>query len=377
MLLIIIEIFLSLILGIIIFNHFTNLFSLTSLGSYATLENFPKISILVPARNEERNIRKCVKSLLAQDYPNFELIVLNDHSTDATGEILSKFKDPRLKIISGKALPEDWLGKHWACQQLSENATEEILLFIDADTWHKPEMLKAAVSAFVAEKADFASAMPFEETRSWGERLIIPFLSWSLLTFLPMVVARRTSRPLISVAIGQFMMFKKEAYEKIGGFSAIRDHMPDDVAFARRVKAYNLKWIFFDGSDYINCRMYRSFRETYNGLIRYVFPVFKSSILSFLVALFLYLAVVFGPIIVVIWWLLGLPVNPDILSLSLIAIFVFLLSWIISNGRFKFPWYLSFLYPITMGLMAYIAYGSMVKSLARKVKWKGRKVRTI
>ena len=375
MLLLITEIFLTLITFIILFNHLTNIFSLSSLGNYPEPETFPKVSILVPARNEERNIRKCVRSLLAQDYPNFELLVLNDNSTDATEEILAKFNDSRLKVFSGKPLPEDWMGKHWACNQLAEQATNEIILFIDADTWHHPKMLRAAVSAFLAEKADFASALPREEVRSWGEKLIIPFIPWSLITFLPMIIARRTQRPMLSASIGQFMIFKKEAYLKIGGYSAIRDQVLDDVTFGRRVKAFGLRWRFFDGTDYITCRMYRNFRETYNGLTRYVFPALKNSMVSFVAAFALYLAAIFGPLLIILLWLLGITINANLLTICFTLVIVLFLSWIISNKRFKFPLYLAIIYPVTFGLMAYIAYGSMIRALAGKIKWKGRKIR--
>ncbi|MEK6938170.1 MAG: glycosyltransferase [Nanoarchaeota archaeon] len=375
MLLLITEIFLLIIVIIILFNHLTNIFSLSSLGSYPEPEVFPKVSILVPARNEERNIRKCIRSLLAQDYPNFELLVLNDNSTDATGEILTKFNDPRLKVFSGEPLPEDWMGKHWACHQLAEKATSEIILFIDADTWHHPKMLRAAISAFLTENADFASALPKEEARSWGEKLIIPFIPWSLITFLPMVIARRTQRPMLSASIGQFMIFKKEAYLKIGGYSAIRDQVLDDVTFGRRVKSFGLRWRFFDGTDYITCRMYRSFRETCSGLGRYVFPIFKNNTISFSAVFLLYIAAVFGPLLVILLWLIGMIINADLLTLSFISMIILFLSWVISNVRFKFPVYLSIIYPITMGIMAYIAYGSMVRALAGKIKWKGRKIR--
>ena len=130
----------------------------TALINYLTVRRFdqypparerPSVSVLVPARNEARNIEACLDSLLLQDYPDYELIVLDDHSTDSTPEILGRLAahNPRLRLLSGAALPAGWLGKHWACHQLYQASTGDLLLFTDADTRHEPDMLRASVSA--------------------------------------------------------------------------------------------------------------------------------------------------------------------------------------------------------------------------------------
>ncbi len=159
-----------LILFFLIFGLVTvlvNYFTVRRFDQYPPAKNFPSVSVLVPARNEACNIEACLTSLLAQDYPQFEVIVLDDQSTDETPQIVARLKraDGRLKVITGSPRPEGWLGKHWACQQLAQASTGELILFCDADTRHTPNMLRDSVSALIAEKADLVTAFP---RRKWS-----------------------------------------------------------------------------------------------------------------------------------------------------------------------------------------------------------------
>ncbi|MGB3060724.1 MAG: glycosyltransferase, partial [Anaerolineae bacterium] len=162
-------------------------------GDWAPPTAWPRVSVLVPARNEDVNIGDCVRSLLAQDYPDCEVIVLDDQSCDRTGEILAELasQDRRLRVIPGLALPEGWLGKHWACQQLAESATGDLLFFTDADTRHEPQSLRHGIAALMAEQADLLTACPRQEVVTWAEKLVVPFFPWSILSFLPLALAYR------------------------------------------------------------------------------------------------------------------------------------------------------------------------------------------
>jgi chlorobactene glucosyltransferase len=138
----------------------------------------PLVSILIPARNEERNIGACVSSLLAQDYPAWELLVLDDHSEDATGEIvrslIAKAPVVQARLMDGTALPAGWTGKSWACHQLAQQARGAYLFFTDADTAHAPDTIAAAVAHATRTRADLLSAWPRLITITWGEKLVIP-----------------------------------------------------------------------------------------------------------------------------------------------------------------------------------------------------------
>src|SRR3989339_2098193 len=158
----------------------TNIWSLQRLGKFHPLSHYPKISVLIPARNEAHNIEKCVTSILNQTYPDYEVLVLNDNSTDNTWEIINQINNPKLNVFQGKPLPEDWLGKHWACHQLVQKANGKLLLFIDADTHYQPDCLTTAVEAMAAENADFITVLPKEEAHTLAEKLTLPIISWSL-----------------------------------------------------------------------------------------------------------------------------------------------------------------------------------------------------
>ena len=373
--LLILIIIVVLVLTIFLLNSITNIWSLQRLGEFPDLENYPKVSVIVPARNEERNIKRCVDSLLQQDYPNYEVLVLNDNSTDKTEEILAQYNHPKLQVFNGQPLPEDWLGKHWACHQMAERATGELFLFVDADTYHHPNALKSAVNALTAEKADFITALPKEEISSWSENLVLPIISWSLVTFMPLFLAKRSRRPALSATIGQFMLFKKAAYQKIGGYSAIRGEVLDDVIFGRRVKAFGLTWRMFDGTKRIRCWMYTNFKETYQGLTRCIFAVFKNNIFYFLFSILTLLFVFLGPWIIVILKLSGVGISEVTFWLSLTAIIITTFTWLIANIRFKYSYLLTVFHPLIIIFVGYIAFSSMIKTFGGKIVWKGRLIK--
>lgn len=192
---------------------------------------FPMVSILVPARNEERNIADCVDSLLGQDYPDFEVLVLDDQSNDGTREILEKIakSQPRLQVLDGSPLPLNEVGKNWSCSQLARATRGDLLLFTDADTRHRPETLREIVTALIGEKADLLTGFPRQVVLSWGERLLVPFFSWVLSCFIPLVLGYRLRLPALSSAVGQLMLFRRDAYMAIGGHASLGTSVVDDM----------------------------------------------------------------------------------------------------------------------------------------------------
>jgi chlorobactene glucosyltransferase len=368
-LLILIALFLA---GIVIIT-ISNVFHLKSITAYPTTDFTPFVSILVPARNEEESIADCVTSLLAQDYANYEIIVMDDDSTDSTQKILVSLaaKDNRLKIEKGTPLPPGWLGKHWTCHQLSQKASGELLLFTDADTMHKPQMLRQAVSAMTWEQAALISALPRQRMVSFAEKLIMPFSYWSIMTFLPLGLAYQSRISVLSTATGQFMLFHRSAYDQIGGFTAVKDHVVDDVELCKRVQEQGLCWRLLDGKDAYEVRQYKSFKEIYEGHTKNLFAGFASNILVFS-AVWLWLLLVFWLPLMGLGWSLSAASYPMILWVSIACIAISLLIWVIAYARFGFPLYLVIFYPVIVLLMVYIAAGSMSLNLTRKAKWKGR-----
>jgi chlorobactene glucosyltransferase len=339
-------------------------------------QNLPKVSILVPARNEENTIKNCIESLLAQDYPDYEILVLDDHSQDCTREILDLLssQSDRLKILSGSDLPDGWLGKHWACHQLAESASGEILLFTDADTIHHPQTLRESFSALVSNQYEFLTAMPYQIVRTWGERLLVPIMYWAFFSFLPLVLAFYTPLSIFSIAIGQFMLFRRAAYERIGGYQAIRDHTADDLAFARLVKRHRLHWGCYDAGNRIHCRMYRNFGEAFQGFRKNFFAIFDFRILPYLF-IWIWLGIVFlEPVLLL---LLGRPlwrISDQSLYLAAGSILLSAVLWALVTWRFRFPFTTILFYPVTVIFCLVIAASSLVFNLRGEATWKGRQI---
>ena len=367
-------------IGIIVFTAvllliaLSNLRSLRRLGDHHSPAAFPRVSVLVPARNEKANIGSCVRSLLAQQYPDFQVLVLDDNSSDETWQLLQALatEDSRLRVIKGKPLPREWLGKNWACHQLAQAAEGELLLFTDADTRHHPYALRDAVAALLAEKADFVTAVPREEVVSWAEKLIVPLLLWSIISFVPLWLAYKVRTPLLSATIGQFMLFSRQAYEQIGGHAAVKQNVLDDLTLGRRIKAHGLRWRILDGGERIDCRMYENSHQVYEGLSKNLFAVFQYNVPVF-VFIWLWLGVVFlEPLIMLLLGITGIHVSGVSLGLAAAAVALSLLLWGITHWRFGFPLYLVFFYPITMLLSVAIAMNSMVLTVRGRATWKGR-----
>jgi chlorobactene glucosyltransferase len=266
----------DLILNLIVFQAvillviLSNRAALRRTRQHAPPERFAHVSILVPARNEQENIARCVGSLLAQNYPSFEILVLDDHSSDATLSILNALaaSQDRLHVLTGQPLPDGWLGKNWACAQLAAQAQGELLLFTDADTYHQPQALAALVTALEGEQADLLTGFPYQETRTWGERLLVPFFSWAFFSFTPLVLAQRVKLPFLSSAVGQMLLFRRSAYQAAGGHGAVRAHIAEDLALVRHAKAAGLRWRMTHLTDLIFSRMYSGGPANISGLFK-------------------------------------------------------------------------------------------------------------
>jgi len=335
---------------------------------------WPLVSVLVPVRNEEANIAACLDSLLSQDYPEFELLVLDDGSTDGTRPILDRLAagNVRLRVLTGTPPSGDLLGKNWACAQLARQARGVLLFFTDADTLHRPDMLRAIVTALEGERADLLSGFPHQELRTWGERLLVPFFSWALLSFNPLALAYRIRLPVLSSAVGQMMLFRHEAYQAIGGHERVSASIVDDLSLARAMKAAGLRWRMTRVADLITCRMYRSSREAYEGFTKNLFAAFEFRLLPYL-AVFIWLAVMFlWPWIVTLLGLTGLAEPPSIALAACFALAVLL--WLAPYADLGIPLGLALLYPLTILANLAVAARSLGHSLGGRLTWKGRAI---
>jgi chlorobactene glucosyltransferase len=339
---------------------------------------FPMVSVLIPARNEERSIAGCVQSILTQDYPSFEVLVLDDQSSDATRAILERIavSQPALRIIHGEPPSGQQVGKNWACSQLARQAQGELLLFTDADTLSRPDTLKNIVTTLIGEQADLLTGFPRQEVHTWGERLLVPFFSWAFLCFIPLTLAYRLHLPFLSIAVGQLMLFRREAYLAIGGHESVTSSVVDDMSLARLIKAQRLRWRVSYIADLVSCRMYHSSREAIAGFTKNLFAAFDHRLLPYLFA-FIWLMVMFWePLIVLAGMITGLAAQTLQITIFVCLALSFLL-WVIPYGEMRIPFILAFLYPFTILTNTGVALRSLVHSLGGRVIWKGRSIARI
>jgi chlorobactene glucosyltransferase len=229
--------------------------------------DLPTISILIPARNEEQNLPRCLESLVGQRYPRFTVTVLDDQSTDRTTEVVQDVarRDSRVRLINGTPPPVGWAGKPWACQQLGMRADGDILLFLDADTWLEPQALRYAASTVLWNGYDFLSVMPRQFTGTMAERIVLPGLYEAFLCAVPLWRVEDPDYPEIAAANGQFMCFRRGTYKEFDGHAAVRDQIVEDIEFARQIKQAGYRLGARLAVDSVHCRMYRSGREVLDG----------------------------------------------------------------------------------------------------------------
>lgn len=352
-----------------------NLLTFASVRKYWRPGTTPLVSVLLPARNEEHNIGLCLASLIAQDYENFEIIVLDDCSDDATDAIATEWatRHSRIRVINGAPLAEGWVGKSYACHQLAQAAKGDLLLFTDADTVHSRHSIRAGVAAMQRSGTDLLSVIPHQIMSTFWERMVLPLLHFSTFCFLPFVLVSRSSNPRFAMANGQYMLFRRNVYERIGGHAAIRSALVEDVWLSREVKRAGHKLLVLDGSEIVSCRMYRSFREIWQGFSKNLFPGFRYSIamigammiFSFLTSVLPFVQIgisfVAGGVGTTVFWLV---VFQAVLLLSTrIAIAV----------KFRMDVWPSFLHPVAILVLIGIAGNSVRWVLTGGgSRWKGR-----
>ncbi|HHY58942.1 MAG TPA: glycosyltransferase [Chloroflexi bacterium] len=230
----------------------------------------PAVSVLIPARNEAAIIGVTLDSLLAQQYPNLEILVLDDRSDDGTDAVVASIarRHPQVRLLCGCELPPGWTGKNWACAQLSAAARGEVLIFTDADVHWQPGALCSLITAMTDLEADLLTVWPTQITQSWGERLTAPLMALAVLAYLPVQLAHNFYHPLAAAANGQCMAFRRPAYAAIGGHAAVRNAIVEDVQLAQRIKAAGLHLRMADGAGLIECRMYAGSRAAIDGFTK-------------------------------------------------------------------------------------------------------------
>lgn len=364
------------ILFVLLIIVFWNLYELRK-RRYSNINDsgLPFISVLVPARNEEHNIKPVLESLLTQDYPNYEVIVLNDHSEDKTNEIISGLKEkyPALKTLEGRPLPEGWTGKCFACTQLFENSKGSYIIFTDADTVHKPASLRKSAEIALNRNADMLTLFPEMTMKTFWEKIIMPMLWFTIMMLLPFYFVDKKGFVKFSIGIGPFMMFKRIAYEKIGGHYSVKNAIVEDVWLARKIKENGLQLIAADGYDLLSVRMYRSFKEIWHGFSKNIFAGFEFSSVSLFAVNLMYILLFFLPFILFLIELSLYSGFNNAIILTGIQVLILYIARTAISVRFKLGILSTILHPFGAISVPIIALNSWrwIK-LGKGAKWKGR-----
>lgn len=339
----------------------------------------PRLAIVVPARNEARNIARCVASLLASTYPDVEVLVIDDHSTDGTGDVAraAGAGDPRLRIIENAPLPDGWFGKQWACATGAAAAKGELLLFTDADTWHAPELAVRAVNAMRRTHADLLTVAGRQETHSFWERLLQPQILWILLArYGGTESVSRARRAEDVIANGQFMLLTREAYETAGGHAAVRDKVAEDLAFAQRLFRAGRRVVLVRGEDQLSTHMYASLGELVRGWGKNVYAGGIDAMPGGALGRFFFPVVLpLAPVLSLAPWValgaaaVGLA-SASWVAWAVICIAASLLWWAVIYRGFDQPIAFALLYAVGAAIVLYIMGGAIARG--RRVAWKGR-----
>jgi len=376
---------LALVLGILIITWIHNQYHLDVVVSPTPppLEA-PLISVIVPARNEARNIRRCVEALLAQTYPNYELIVLDDRSTDETPVILNELaqRDSRLRVVAGADLPPGWAGKPHALFQAAKAARGEWLCFVDADTFVAPEALASVFAKAQETGADLFTIMTDQEMRTFWERVILPLVFTALsVGFSP----RRVNNPKRKDAIanGQFIFIRRAVYEAVGGHEALKNSIVEDKDLAVLVKRSGYRLVVADGRQVAATRMYTSLPEMWEGWTKNIFLGLKGSAGMLLLGASGAFASLMAALALPLWLIGGLALGAAGSGLGWIVageaalLWGYLIFWrlLVLKGMRVPGWY-ALTVPLGAGLFAAMMFTSAWKVLSgRGVTWKGRRYR--
>lgn len=326
----------------------------------------PRVSILIPARNEEAVIGKLLTGLQKLNYPDFEVMVCSDHSSDKTEEILSRFadEDNRIRWFQSMELPAGWIGKNFACHQLARKASGKYFVFLDADVEVNTTAITKAVAFFQEKKLMLLSVFPQQKMETFAERITVPVMNWILQSLLPLILVQKTRSSSLSAANGQFMMFEAANYQINQWHSKVWNLHVEDIRLARIVKSASYKMAVMLGNNDITCRMYRHFNEAIVGFSRNMHEYFGG---QRLVMTGFWLMVCLGPFIIFAvagWQFFGLFVLIVVVN----SIFVSVAS------RQNLAWAI-FLHPLQMISFTAIVFYNIFRRIRKNTTWKGRKIK--
>ena len=337
----------------------------------------PLVSILIPCRNEQEHIAACLDSILEQKYSPLEILVLNDHSEDKSADILSHYANSHdnVTIIQGNSLPEGWTGKNWACHQLYVASRGDVLLYCDADTQIGQDLIRDAVAELENRALGFVTIFPERKTRNAFDRWIWSFTSWVIASWVPLWLAYQTRLGVLAVGFGQFLMLRRNAYEAIGGYEALRGNSLDDFGIARRIQAAGIDWRVYSGRGRLTTASYRSTKDAIEGYGKSIFPALGGSGLTLMLAWLLLANVTWTPVILLILESLQwITISADQVQLASFCVMAILISWAAAAVKLRISALTTLLYPIAITCVLYTAVTSYIGIRRGTMTWKDRTI---
>lgn len=339
----------------------------------------PLVSVVIPARNESRNIARCLTSVLSSDYPELEVTVVDDGSTDGTGEIARRIAEthPRARVVETGALPHGWFGKQWACDTGARASHGEIILFADADTVHSSDLITRSVNMMIRRNADLFSVMGRQELGSFWERVIQPQV-FSIMSVRYGGTESITQSRFVKdkIANGQCLFVRRDTYEELGRHALVKSHVAEDMMMAQRYFARGKRVVLAEGLTQLSTRMYTSLRELIAGWSKNVFAGGRDSMPFGAAGQLLFpLLLLIGPAIglapaVVLFTSLFLSIPPSLLLWAAITQGALLLWWIYVYRSIQEPLWYVLLTPVGAAVTLYI----FLRAISRggRVMWKDR-----
>ena len=256
-----------------------------------------KISILIPARDEESNILVLLESIAKQSYAHYEVIILDDDSSDNTFSLADTFAKhhPKFKVIKGNKLPQGWTGKNYACWQLAAQATGDYLLFLDADVFLSPNLLESIIGYAEKKELSLLSLFSNQQMETHGEKSVVPLMNFMLLTLLPIKLIGSHPHPVFSAACGQLMLFKAEDYHQHQWHEQLSGEVTEDLKIIKLVKRKGFKTDALLAGELLSCRMYTSYQGAVAGFSKNFITPFNDSVCLFCLYL---LTITIGPLLV-------------------------------------------------------------------------------
>ncbi len=354
--------------------EYLTLMHFPSLPPATTMNILPRVSIILPAKDQAQTIDQCVNSLIHLDYPNKEIIVVEGQSADETPELLERYKD-KITLVEEDPLPEGWVGKNWACHQGYKQAKGELLLFTDGDSVHSHDSLTRTVSYLQTTQADMVTIAPGTILNSFWEKLLQPPIFLLIMLFVGGKLVNNDNRQN-ALGNGQYMLFRRTAYEKLGGHYTVREKIVEDYALARLLKAAGMKLRMATASDAVGVRMYSSLGEIWRGWRKNFYTVPENHRFSrALLRLIWMVAILVVPYAVLGYGILlafRTPLNPYLLAGGFMAVLLWL-GIIILDRSIGVPLGYAILFPVAILVYTAIGVDSTVRgALGLGFPWKGR-----